>query len=387
MNCRNTPDIKVITGIRRSGKSVLLESFASLLKKEDPGSNIIHINFNLTDFEDLLEYHRLEKYVEDRFIGNTRNYLMIDEVQMCDGFEKAINSLHAKRKYDIYITGSNAFLQSSDLATLFVGRTFEIQVYPFSFSEYLAYFPSQNHYGSLTEYLRIGGMAGSYVYGDPAQRADYLNNEVLNALVVRDIIGKGNVRNAALLESLMDFLMDNIGNLTSVRAITHVLENARAKADSKTVGRYIDCLCKAFLFQRVRRYDIRGKRYLQSEDKYYLTDHGFRYARLGTRYLDSGRILENVVAIELLRRGYEVYAGVLYRKEIDFVAIRRGQKIYIQVANDLSDPKTLEREVSPLLQIRDGYLKMIIARTFQPAADYEGIQIVDASEWLLNRND
>ena len=381
----NTPDIKVITGVRRSGKSKLMDSLENLIRESDADASIIHVNYNLTDFEGILEYHALEAYVEDHYLSGKNNYLLIDEIQMCAGFEKAINSLHAREKYDIYITGSNAFLQSSDLATLFVGRTYEIQVFPFSFSEYLKYFPSENIYGSLTKYITDGGMAGSYLYKSESQRYRYINSEVLNALIVRDIVNKNKLRNELLLHQLIDFLMDNIGSVTSVRTITNTLESNGMKTDHKTVGKYITYLCRSFAFYRIRRYDIKGKKYLQSEDKYYLSDQSFRYARLGTKNMDYGRVLENIVAIELLRRGYEVYVGVLYKKEIDFVCTKQGERIYIQVAYDISDKKTFEREVDPLLRIKDAYPKMVIARTYQPMWQYEGIQIIDAAEWLIHR--
>ena len=215
----NTPDVKVITGVRRSGKSKLMDSLEELIREYDANSNIIHVNYNLTDFEDILEYHALEAYAEAHYMAGKSNYLLIDEIQMCDGFEKAVNSLHAREKYDIYITGSNAFLQSSDLATLFVGRTYEVQVFPFSFREYLTYFPSENIYGSLTSYITDGGMAGSYLYKSESQRYRYINNEVLNALIVRDIVRKNKIRNEPLLHQLIDFLMDNIGSVTSIRTI------------------------------------------------------------------------------------------------------------------------------------------------------------------------
>ena len=377
-----TPDIKVITGVRRSGKSKLLDALAAWLNANDPDANIIHINYNLTEFESLMEYHALEDYVEDHFQTGKNNYLMVDEVQMCPSFEKAINSLHAKEKYDIFVTGSNAFLQSSDLATLFVGRTYEVHVFPFSFREYLSYFPSENLYGSLTKYITEGGMAGSYLYKNDSQKYRYINSEVLNALIVRDIVKKYRLRNEPLLHELIDFLMDNIGNVTSIRTITDTLSSHKTKVDHKTVGKYMDALCKAFAFYRIRRYDIRGKRYLHSEDKYYLADQSFRFARLGTKNMDYGRVLENIVAIELLRRGYEVYVGILYNKEIDFVAMKQGEKLYIQVANDISDPKTFEREVTPLLSIKDAYPKLLIARIWQPEYQHEGIRIIDAADWL-----
>ena len=379
----NTPDIKIITGIRRSGKSKLLEALKELITASDPSANIIHINYNLTEFEELLEYHMLESYVEDKYSAEDNNYVLIDEIQMCDHFEKAVNSLHAKEKYDIYITGSNAFLQSSDLATLFVGRTYEVHILPFSFKEYVTYFPSENVNASLTKYITEGGMAGSYLYKDTDKKYRYINTEVLNALVIRDIVNKYKIRNEPLLHMLIDFMMDNIGSEISVRSITDSLAGGKTAADHKTIGKYIEYLCNAFAFYRVRRYDIKGKKYLRSEDKYYLSDHSFKYARLGTKNMDYGHVLENIVAMELIRRGYEIYVGVAGGKEVDFVAMKQGDRTYIQVSYDITEPKTFEREIAPLLKIADGYKKMIIARTYQPAYHHEGIKIIDAAEWLL----
>ena len=379
----NTPDIKIITGIRRSGKSKLLEALKELITASDPSANIIHINYNLTEFEELLEYHMLESYVEDKYSAEDNNYVLIDEIQMCEHFEKAVNSLHAKEKYDIYITGSNAFLQSSDLATLFVGRTYEVHILPFSFKEYLTYFPSENVNASLTKYITEGGMAGSYLYKDTDKKYRYINTEVLNALVIRDIVNKYKIRNEPLLHMLIDFMMDNIGSEISVRSITDSLAGSKTAADHKTIGKYIEYLCNAFAFYRVRRYDIKGKKYLRSEDKYYLSDHSFKYARLGTKNMDYGHVLENIVAMELIRRGYEIYVGVAGGKEVDFVAMKQGDRTYIQVSYDITEPKTFEREIAPLLKIADGYKKMIIARTYQPAYHHEGIKIIDAAEWLL----
>lgn len=381
---RLTPDIKVIIGVRRCGKSKLMESWIERIKQLDDHANIIHINYNLTDFETIAEYHKLEEYVESQYHEKDNNYLLVDEVQMCDGFEKAINSLHAKEKFDIYVTGSNAFLLSSDLSTLFVGRTYEIHVYPFSFKEYISYYEPERLNDSFTKYIEEGGMAGAYLYKNASQKYRYINNEVLNALIVRDIVNKYKIRNEPLLHQLVDYMMDNIGNLTSIRSIADVMTGNKVKADHKTIARYIDYLCKSFAFYRIRRYDIRGKKYLSSEDKYYLSDHSFKYARLGIKNLDYGRTLENIVAIELLRRGYEVYVGKLYKKEIDFVAQKQGERFYIQVAYDISDKKTFEREVSSLLDIRDAYPKILLARTYHPETDYEGVRIIDVAEWLIN---
>lgn len=380
-----TPDIKVITGVRRSGKSKLMESFMGYINENINGANITRINFNLKEFEPLQEYHALHDYIENKYMADKVNIVFIDEVQMCDGFEKAINSLHASEKYDIYVTGSNAFLLSSDLATLFTGRTFKIEVFPFSFKEYVAYYNLAEPYPALTRYIREGGMAGSYLYKTPESKFDYIA-DVFNTLILRDIKQKYKIRNMPLLERLCDFMLDNISNLTSTRNVAVALAGEQFQTNDKTVSTYIKYLCNAFAFYKVRRYDIKGKRYLASNDKYYLSDHSFKYAKLGTKNADYGRMLENIVAIELLRRGYELYAGILYKKEIDFVAIKRNEKIYIQVASSIDDPDTFQREAGPLLKIKDAYPKVILARTWQEEYQYEGIQIIDVADWLLGNH-
>lgn len=377
-----TPDIKVITGVRRSGKSKLLEAFKEHVLENIPDANVIHINFNLVEFEDLLEYHALLDRIGEMRMPGVQNFVLIDEVQMCDGFEKAVNSLHATEEYDIYITGSNAFLLSSDLATLFTGRTFEIEVFPFSFAEFIDYYGGEDPDAMFDRYVLEGGMAGSYVYRTPEARYRYIAG-VFDTLIVRDIRERHRVRDTATLERLADFMMDNIANVSSTRGIVGGFKAGGMTANDKTVGAYLDHLCKAFLLYKMRRYDIKGKKYLASGDKYYLCDHSFRYAKLGTRNLDYGRVYENIVAIELMRRGWEVYVGSLYQKEIDFVAMRRGEKVYIQVSDDISSTATFEREYSPLLGIRDAYPKMIIARTKHEPYTYEGIEVVDIARWLL----
>ena len=383
-NVIGTPDIKIITGVRRSGKSKLLESFKEYVSKNISDVNIIHINFNLTKFENLKEYHALESYIENAYISGKENFVMIDEVQMCSQFELAINSLHAMEKYDIYLTGSNAFLLSSELATLFTGRTFEIKVYPFSFKEFIQYYSLTDLYSAFDRYIKEGGMSGSYLYKEPEAKYDYIS-DVFATLIIRDIRQKYKIRNTILMNRICDFLMDNVSNLTSARNIAQSLTNNNDKINHKTVSKYLEYLCNAFAFYKFRRYDIKGKKYLSSNDKYFLSDHTFRYAMLGTKNMDYGRILENIVAIELLRRGYEVYVGVLYKKEIDFVAIKRSEKIYIQVSDNISDERTFEREVNPLLKIKDGYPKILIARTRYDEYQYEGIKIIDIANWLVQK--
>lgn len=377
-----TPDIKVITGVRRSGKSKLLEEFKNYILQNIQDNNIIEIDFNSLDYENLKEYRKMNEYIDERYINDKKNFVLIDEVQMCEGFEKTINSLHASEKYDIYITGSNAFLMSSDLATLFTGRTYEIEIFPFSFKEYLKYNNSMNVDDAFNKYVREGGMSGSYLYKEEGQKYKYLLN-VYNTLIVRDISEKYKIRNKELLDNLTNFMMDNISNITSVRNITNSLSKLDNTLNHKTIGSYIDYLINSYLFYKIKRYDIQGKKYLESQDKYYLVDPTFKFAKLGTKNMNYGRVYENIVAIELLRRGYEVYVGKMYNSEVDFVAMKRNEKIYIQVSDNISDDKTLEREVNSLLKIKDAYPKILISRTMHDTYQYEGIQIYDIAKWLL----
>jgi predicted AAA+ superfamily ATPase len=360
-----------------------MASCEEYIRLVDRKANIISIDYSDIKYENLKNYQALNLYVEERHIGSKNNYLFIDEVQMCEGFELALNSLHASEKYDIYVTGLNAFLLSSDLATLFTGRTFSIELFPFSLREYMEYFEKTDVQEVFIEYRKIGGMSGSYVYHDEESRIRYLN-DVFDTLVIRDIVQKYRIRNTPLLEKITDFLMDNVSNLVSANKMTETLLSNKTRTSDKTVGTYISYLCNAFAFYRIRRYDIRGKKYLASNDKYYLADPAFRNARLGSRNPDFGRMSENLVALELLRRGYEVYAGVLYKKEIDFVAIKQNEKLYIQVAEFIDNPETFEREYSSLLAINDAYPKMILARTRQEPYQYEGIIIRDIADWLYD---
>lgn len=381
-----TRDIKVITGVRRSGKSMLLEDFRNYVKKNIKDSNIISFDLSLLEYESLREYHALNDYVEKNFVPGKKNFLLIDEVQMCDGFELALNSLHASEKYDIYITGSNAFLSGSDLATLFVGRTYTIEVFPFSFAEFKEYHKISDNAEVLRRYMREGGMAGSYSYETIGDKYRYLK-EVYETLIVRDIEEKHGVKSPAVMDKLSNFLMDNISRLTSARNITNVLNSNKIDVSNKTITEYMKYLCEAYAFYQVKRYDINGKRLLASNDKYYLSDHAFRYAMLGTKIPDFGSFYENIVAIELMRRGYEVYVGKMPNSEIDFVAIKNGEKKYIQVSALVTDRRTMEREVAPLMNIPGGFEKMLIATTGQAEMELEGIRVIDIAEWLAKTED
>lgn len=378
-----TPDIKIITGIRRSGKSKLMQAYIEYLKSHVDNCNIIYIDFMDLAFEEIKEYHALHAYVEAQYQANKVNYLFVDEVQMCPQFELAINSLYAKEKYDIYLTGSNAFLLSADLATLFTGRYIEIHVFPFSFSEYCRYYEETKDIDQLFEdYTIKGGLAGSYAYKTEKDRINYIK-EVYETIVTRDLVQKYALPDTLVLQRLSEFLMDNVSNLTSPNKVSQLLTASNTQTNHVTIGKYIKYLCNAFVFYDVKRYDIRGRKYLESSEKFYLCDTGIRYAILGSRNMDYGRMYENMVCIELLRRGYDVYVGKLYQKEIDFVVQKGDEKIYIQVSDNIAAPDTFERECRPLLQIRDAYPKMILARTRHPKYSYEGIDIYDIADWLL----
>ncbi len=377
---KDIPDIKVITGVRRSGKSKLMDALIDNIAQEE-SANIVRIKLNLKKNETLLDGDKLYAYIEQQYDAKKNNYLFIDEVQMCDGFERVINSIYEEELYDIYLTGSNAFLLSSDLATLFGGRVFEVKLYPFSFNEYLKYFPSNDVDDAFDDYVKKGGMAGSYLYKTEEDARKYVNG-IYRTTITKDIVTKFKIENEDLLVMIGNFLMDNVGNQTSIRNVAKKLTSGTYKTNDKTVGAYIDYLCRSFLFYPIQRYDIKGKKYLESDKKYYLSDLSFRFAELGTRDADYGHLYENIVALELLRRGYEVYVGKLYEKEVDFVAIKEGEKLYIQVSDDISREETYKRELSPLMSIKDAYPKMIIARTKHDETQHEGIRIFDIARWL-----
>ena len=367
-----TPDIKVITGIRRCGKSFLLQDFVDYIHKTNSEANIISINLLDLDYSRLKQYQNLHDYCMEKCKKKGQNILIIDEVQLCDHFELAINSLHLKGLFDIYITGSNAFLLSSDLATLFTGRTTEIKVFPFSFAEYLSYFEnSSNLDNAFDEFVRIGGLPGAYVYKSEKQRHEYVT-EVYETILVRDLVQKYKIRNKTEFLRIADFMQDNIANLLSVNNICDALNKDGSMITVKTVSKYISYLENAFLLYNAVRYDLKGKKYLKSGEKYYLSDPSIRYAILGTRNMDFGHMYENIVYIELLRRGYDVYVGKLYKNEVDFVANKQGELLYIQVSDDISSEKTCRRKIVLGITRKDdpvceNYWLIVFIRAYQPA--------------------
>ena len=382
---QDTPDIKIITGVRRSGKSMLMREYISYLQQQNSNCNIIYVDFMDLAFEDLKEYHALYTYIENAYQEGRSNYVFIDEVQLCPHFELAVNSLHSKQKYDLYLTGSNAFLLSADLATLFTGRYIEIHVFPFSFAEYCSYFDVRKDVDTLfDDYVLAGGLAGSYAYKTNFDKSVYIR-EVYQTIMHRDLRQKYKPSDETLLDMVSEFLMDNISNITSGNKIAATLTSNKLAVNHVTIGKYLKYLCTAFLFYKARRYDIRGKKYLESSAKYYLVDSGMRFAVLGSRNLDYGRVYENIVYLELLRRGYDVYVGKLYNKEVDFVAKQGSELLYIQVSDDISRSETMERECDSLLKIKDAYPKIILARTKHEAYTYNGILVYDIARWLVNK--
>lgn len=357
-----------------------MEAWRDYLLREGT-SNVIYIDLTDLDFESLLDYHALYAHVRSRTDEARPNILLIDEVQECRGFERVINSLVSSGRYDIYLTGSNAFLLSSDLATLFTGRQMQIPVFPFGFSEYIQYAGAGDVQRLFDRYLVEGGLAGSYLYPKATDRTQYVK-EVFETILTRDLVQKFDLKEPVLLRHLAEYLMDNVANLTNPHRTSLALVQNKVTTNHVTASAYMNYLVQAFLFYPVKRYDIRGKRYLETSEKFYLSDLGFRYAELGSRNMDYGHAYENLVLLELLRRGYEVYIGKLYEKEVDFVAMRGSEKIYIQVSDDVSNTTTLAREVDPLLKIRDAYPKMLIARTRNPTYDLDGILVCDLAAWL-----
>ncbi len=381
---KDAPDIKILCGMRRAGKSKLMDEHVRSIQRARPGANVISIDMTLLKNEKLHDYHALHEFVRTHSKRTGMNYLLIDEVQMCPKFELAINSLHAEksRRYDIYLTGSNAFLLSSDLTTLFTGRHHEIRTYPFSFREFRQYFAAEKDVDrAFDRYVVEGGLAGSYLYNDEYARIGYIR-EVYQTILRRDIVQRFNLPDSLVLERLAEFLMDNIGNVTSANNVASCLVADHVSTNHVTVGNYLGHLANAYLFVELKRYDVRGRRCLEQSGKYYLMDHAMRYAVLGRRNMDYGHVYENIVCIELLRRGYEVYVGKLYQKEIDFVAMKGSEKFYIQVSDDISNPMTLARELEPLMKIRDSYPKLLIARTRHDVVDRDGIRVIDIARWL-----
>ncbi len=380
--------IKVVTGIRRCGKSTLLDIYKKyLIQNKISNDQIISINLEDLKYNFITDYMSLYNYINNKLNKKKKNYVFIDEVQLITDFQKAIDSLYINKNIDLYITGSNAFLLSSELSTLLSGRYIEIKMLPLSFKEY----KSANNENITNDELYLKYISlGSFPYTLQLETEDdvgmYLSN-IYNDIIIKDVMIRKNITDENSLKKIANFAMDNIGNLLSTSNIANTMTSDGKKINVRTVEKYLNSFIESFFLYKATRYDIKGKNYLKTGEKYYVSDLGLRYFILGRKIGDFGHILENVVYLELKRRGYDVYIGKIGEYEIDFVAINNKGKLYVQVAETLksSDNKTLLRELRPLQKINDNYEKIILTLDKIPSANEEGIKIYNVLEWLLNQ--
>ena len=379
--------IKVITGIRRCGKSTLLKQFHDLLLDNGVHKEQIQfMNFEDMELESLLEPSALHKHILERLIPGKMNYIFLDEIQHVSSFEKAVDSLFIKKNTDLYITGSNAYFMSGELATLLSGRYIELKMLPLSFSEYCIgnkeNIPVREKY---RKYIENGSFPYVLNYNSNEKEIrDYLSG-IYNTVLLKDIVARYKITDVLMLESITRFIFDNIGNQLSTARIANTMTADGRRIDSKTVEKYLNALLDAMMIYQAKRYNIKGKQYLKTLEKYYVVDIGLRYVLLGKKSTDVGHILENVIYLELIRRGYDVYVGQVGELEVDFVAINGEGISYYQVAASVRDEKTLQRELNSLKKIKDNYSKFILTLDEDPEADYDGIRRINALDWLLNK--
>ncbi len=388
IDAKDTEFIKVITGVRRSGKSTLLLMFKDyLVHHHVKEENIIYINFESAMYDDIKNYKDLYQYIQKR-IKDSKVYLLLDEVQNVEAWEKAINSFKVDFDIDIYITGSNAYLLSSELSTLLSGRYIEIKVYPLSFKEYLVFnqYDNQNIEDKFYEYLRYGGLpAITLIKNNDELVLSYLN-DIYNTIVKKDIIDRNNIKDSALLENIIKYLVTNIGSPISANKISDYLNSHKIveKSNHQTIDNYLNMLEKSFIMYKADRTDIRSKSLLKTLGKYYISDTGIRNIILGFRNIDEGHLLENVVYLELLRRGYRVNIGKTNDYEVDFVAENPNDIKYFQVTKTLLSDEVKEREIRSLESINDNYEKIILTMDKPISRDYNGIKVMNIIEWLLS---
>lgn len=378
---KNTNIIKVITGIRRCGKSTLLRQLQDkLLQDGIDKKQIISVNLEALEHEDLLEYHRLYREIIARLQPHKMNYIFLDEIQLVPEFQKAVDSLFIKENTDIYITGSNAYMLSGELATLLSGRYIEIKMLPLSFREYWQLLGGDKQ-DAWEKYFAEGGFPYLPQIPEAEVRHDYLAG-IYNTVLLKDIVKRKNIQDVALLESVINFLFDNIGNVVSPKKIADTLVSAGRRTTSTTIEHYITALTEAFILYKAGRYDVKGKQHLKSLEKYYLADIGLRKLLIRNKHSDIGHILENIVYLELLNRGYKVSIGKVGALEVDFVAENYEDKIYYQVSASILDENTYQREIAPLKAIKDNYAKYVITMDRIPIND-DGIRQVNVIDWLL----
>ncbi len=388
INWRDKKVIKVITGVRRCGKSTLMDLYKScLLEQGVANEQIISINFEDYDYIDLLEPRNFYAYVKERILSDGRmTYCFFDEIQNVKDFERVVDSLYIKPNVDIYITGSNAYMLSSELATLLSGRYVEIKMLPLSFKEYVE---ASGDERELARKYRSYIETSSFPYvldikQDARVIREYLNG-IYNTIVVKDITQRNKFPDTMMLESVLRFAYDNIGNILSTKKIADTMTSDGRKIDTKTVEKYLNALMESYMLYQCKRYNIKGKQYLKTLDKYYAVDMGMRKVLLGSKAMDAGHILENIVYLELLRRGYDVYIGKVDDLEVDFVAMDDKGMTYYQVSATVRDEKTLKRELASLQSINDHYPKILLTLDDDPEMEYAGIRKFNALDWLLGK--
>ena len=381
--------IKIVTGVRRCGKSVLLQLYRNyLLTQGIEQRQIISINFEDLDFEELTDYRKLYQYLKKYLNDGEMTYIFLDEIQNVTDFPKVLDSLYIKENVDIYVTGSNAYMLSSEIATRISGRYVQIEMLPLSFREYMESTGSMNDRGiKYAEYLQNSSFPFTIeLKNQPEEIGNYLEG-IYNTIVVKDIVNRKKITDTMMLKSVLRFAFDNIGNPLSSKKIADTMTSDGRKIDTKTVEKYLEAFCESYILYRAKRYNIKGKQYLKTQDKYYVVDIGMRYMLLGSRQADAGHILENIVYLELLRRGYDVYVGKIDSFEVDFVAQNKKGISYFQVALTVRDETTRQRELRPLQMIHDHYPKIILSMDEEPEEQYAGIRRINARDWLLGMTD
>ncbi len=374
--------IKVVTGIRRCGKSTLFELYINYLKSIGIDDNhIISINLENPDNE-FDNYKQLYKFVKEKIKDEKQYYIFLDEIQNVEEFQKAVDGLYIIKNVDVYITGSNAYLLSGELATLLTGRYIEIKMYPLSFKEYLSYYNKQPDERNYLDYINRSSFPYALKIEEEPEIDDYLD-ALYNTIILKDVAQRRKIADTSMLKTVARFMFDNIGNCLSIKKIADTLTSNGRPISVHTVESYLDALVECYIFNKVSRFDIKGKQYLQSGEKYYATDVTMRYAILGRRNIDVGHILENIVYLELIRRGYKVYIGKTGEKEIDFVAENKDGFTYFQVAYTTREEVTLKRELTPLQEINDNYPKYILTMDIDPVVDYNGIKKINVLDWLV----
>ncbi len=377
--------IKVITGIRRCGKSTLFDLYTNyLLENGIKEEQIIRINLEDADFDFIQSYKELYEYVKSKLVKDKQNYVLIDEVQNVTEFQKACDSLYIKKNVDLYITGSNAYLLSGELATFLSGRYIEIKMLPLSFKEYISYVGETDLQQKYLDYITKSSFP--YASNLESQKAIRVYLEgIYNTIIIKDIVTRKNISDVSSLENIIKFMFDNIGNLCSSTKIANTITNMGKATSVPTIENYLTALVDSFILYKVNRYDIKGKQYLTTGVKYYLADIGLRYFLLGSKKADEGHILENIVYLELLRRGYEVYIGKVNEGEVDFIAVNEKGEEYYQVAYTVREEKTLERELSCLESIKDHNPKYLLTMDVTPYTSHNGIKQINVLNWLLGR--